>query len=199
MAFSFFERWFGRLHAAANSRAVPGALSRTTDAETQFSLAQALKDGNDSDQAQAVQWYRKAAEQGHCAAQFNLAQMHAQGKGGLRDEAAALAWLRRAAQAGHGGAQYHLGVRLHRASKYKTGSEASELRIESLGWLHQAVAQSWPGAESAYEFVLLGMTKQEAKEGEHRAKVFMANPASNTPPPPVLEPSSTCETPASAV
>ena len=187
MALSFFDRWFRRPHAARNSHAVPGELSATRDAEAQFHLAQSFGDGNVSDQAQALQWYRKAADQGHCAAQFHLAQMHARGKGSVRDEAAAMMWLRRAAEAGHGGAQYHLGVRLYRASKYKIGDEASELRIESLRWLHQAVAQSWRGSESAREFVLLGMTMREAAEGEVRAQSSMANRAATAAASPVHE------------
>ena len=188
MALSLFDRWFHRLRATGNSPAVPVELSATKDREAQFRLAQCFRDGHASDEAQAMQWYRKAAEQGHCEAQFQLAQMHAQGKGGVRDEPAALLWLRRAAEGGHAGAQYHLGVRLHRASKGKIGSEASELRIESLRWLDQAVAQSWRGAESAREFVLLGMTKREAAEGEHRAQPSMANPGASTAASPVLEP-----------
>ena len=183
MALSFFDRWFRRPHAIANHPASPGESPATQDAEAQFSLAQRLGGGDVSDQAQAVQWCRKAAEQGHCAAQFHLAQMLAQGKGGVRDQAAALLWLRRAAEAGHGGAQYHLGVKLYRASKGKIGSEASELRIDSLRWLHQAVSQSWRGAEAAREFVLLGMTRLEAAEGEHRA---MATSAPSPAASPVL-------------
>ena len=170
MALSFFERWFRRPQASGSSPARPGELSATKDPEAQFNLAQRLGEGDVSDQAQALEWYRKAAEQGHCAAQFHLAQMLAQGKGGARDAVTALSWLRRAAEAGHGGAQYHLGVKLYRASKGKTGGEASELRMESLGWLERAVAQSWRGAEAAREFVLLGMTRGEAEEGEHRAQ-----------------------------
>jgi TPR repeat protein len=170
MALCFFDRWFSRPHAPGISPAASDELSGSKDAEAQFSLAQRFDAGAESDQGLAAQWYRKAAEQGHCAAQFHLALMHAQGKGGLRDQTAALMWLRRAAEAGHGGAQYHLGVRLYRASKSKIGGEASELRIESLKWLQHAVAQSCRGAESAREFVLLGMTRQEAEEGEHRAQ-----------------------------
>ena len=185
MPLSFFDRWFRRPHHTGNSPAVPGDLSGTKDAEAQFTLAQRLREGGVLDQA--VQWYLKAAEQGHCAAQFRLAQMLLQGKGGVRDEAAALLWLRRAAEAGHGGAQYHLGVRLYRASKSKLASEASELRIESFRWLHHAVAQSWPGAESAREFVLLGMTKQEAAEGERRAQSSMATHPASTGASPVVE------------
>lgn len=168
MRFLFFNRWLRRPHAHRMDLTACNHVI-LQDPEAQFKFAQSFSERDLSAQTQAMHWYLKAAEQGHCAAQFHLAQMHAQGKGGLRDEAAALLWLRRAAEAGHGGAQYHLGVRLYRASKSKAGSEASELRIESFRWLNQAVAQSWRGAESAREFVLLGMTQGEAAEGEHRA------------------------------
>ena len=187
MPLSFFNRWFKRPHALGIDPLHCDDLSGPKDPEAQFSLAQLLRAGPDSDHARAIQWYRKAAEQGHCAAQFHLAQMHAQGKGGVRDDAAALLWLRRAAEAGHGGAQYHLGVRLYRASKGKIGNEASELRIESLQWLEKAVALSCPGAESAREFVLLAMTKREVKEGEHRARSSIVEPAARTAASPVLE------------
>jgi TPR repeat protein len=181
MPLSFLNRWFSWPHAPGRDLAAADDLSGPKEREAQFSLAKQLETGPDSSQVRARQLYRQAAEQGHSAAQFHLAQMHAQGKGGARDEAAALLWLRRAAEAGHGGAQYHLGVRLYRASKYNHGSEASELRIESLGWLQRAVAQSWQGAESACEFVLLAMTKGEAEEGKHRAHSAMVNS------PPVLK------------
>ena len=183
MAFSFFNRWFSQPHAPGISPVASDESSGPKDAEAQFSLAQRFGVGSDLDHAQAVQWYGKAAEQGHCAAQFHLALMYAQGKGVVRDEAAALMWLGRAAEAGHGGAQYHLGVRLHRASKNNIESEASELRIASLKWLQRAVAQSYSGAESAREFVLLGMTRQEVTEGERRAQSSAASPGESTASP----------------
>jgi uncharacterized protein len=37
--------------------------------------------GVSQDDAEAVKWYRKAAEQGYPAAQFNLGEMHRQGRG----------------------------------------------------------------------------------------------------------------------
>ena len=175
MAFAFFNRWLSQPNTPKINLVANEEFSGPKDAEAQFSLAQRFGAGPDLDDALAVQWYLRAAEQGHCAAQFHLALMCAQGKGVIRNEAAALMWLRRAAAAGHGCAQYHLGVRLHHASKRKIGNEASELRIASLVWLQRAVAQSCSGAESAREFVLLGMTWQEVKEGERRAESFAAS------------------------
>ena len=48
------------------------------------------------DVAEAVGWYRRAAEQGHARAQYNLGGMYAEGLGVPQDAAEALAWYRRA-------------------------------------------------------------------------------------------------------
>jgi TPR repeat protein len=172
MALAFLDRWFDRLHKPGlNPHAEPRS-TEPEDAESQFSLGQNFEAGVGADEAQAVHWYAKAAEGGHRVAQFNLALMYVQGKGLPRNEAAAVMWLRRAAELGHGGAQYHLGVRLHRASKGGRDVDASESRIEAFKWLQLAVAQSCEGAEAAREYVLLGMTREEADEGARRAVSF---------------------------
>lgn len=44
---------------------------------------------------QAVEWYRKAAEQGFAAAQFNLAICFANGTGTAKDEKQAVEWQSR--------------------------------------------------------------------------------------------------------
>ena len=61
------------------------------------------------DDAEAVRWYRMAAEQGHASAQLNLGYMYANGEGVLKDDAAAVRWFRMAAEQGHASAQYNLG------------------------------------------------------------------------------------------
>ena len=40
--------------------------------------------GVSEDDAEAVRWYRLAAEQGHASAQFNLGVMYARGEGVFR-------------------------------------------------------------------------------------------------------------------
>jgi hypothetical protein len=65
--------------------------------------------------ATAVHWYRKAAEQGHPAAQFNLGCMCEDGVGVLRaSDAEAAHWYRKAADQGHSKAQFNLGCLLER-------------------------------------------------------------------------------------
>ena len=56
--------------------------------------------GVPQDDAQAVVWFRKGAEQGHAGAQCNLATCYYRGQGVPRDEAQAIAWLRKAAEQG---------------------------------------------------------------------------------------------------
>ena len=57
------------------------------------------------DDAEAVKWYRKAAEQGLASAQFNLGQMCALGRGVPQDDAEAVKWYRKAAEQGLAEAQ----------------------------------------------------------------------------------------------
>lgn len=64
------------------------------------------------DPAQAVTWYRRAAEQGVDKAQFNLAHCLATGHGTPRDYNEAQRWMQRAAQQGMADAQFLLGVML---------------------------------------------------------------------------------------
>ncbi|MFZ2168120.1 MAG: tetratricopeptide repeat protein, partial [Methylococcaceae bacterium] len=52
------------------------------------------------DYNQAVAWYRKAAEQGHAKAQFNLGVMYKKGQGVPQDYAQAYMWLNLAAAKG---------------------------------------------------------------------------------------------------
>ena len=60
--------------------------------------------------SEAVQWYRKAAEQGDAEAQDNLAFMYKNGQGVTQDYAQAVKWYRKAAEQGYAGAQINLGV-----------------------------------------------------------------------------------------
>ncbi|WP_439830288.1 tetratricopeptide repeat protein, partial [Aeromonas veronii] len=61
------------------------------------------------DDAQALAWYRKAAEQGHAKAQYNLGVMYGNGQGVPQDDAQAVVWFRKAAEQGLAEAQYELG------------------------------------------------------------------------------------------
>ena len=57
-------------------------------------------EGVPRDDAEAVQWYRLAAEQGIASAQFNLGVMYANGEGVPQDYVSAHMWLNLAAATG---------------------------------------------------------------------------------------------------
>jgi TPR repeat protein len=53
--------------------------------------------GTARDHAEALRWYRLAAENGNSDAQSNLGVIYAQGEGVVRDHAEAVRWYRLAA------------------------------------------------------------------------------------------------------
>ncbi len=57
------------------------------------------------DEAEAVKWYRKAAEQGLATAQFNLGLKYERGEGVAKDHGKADKWLHKAADQGYAPAQ----------------------------------------------------------------------------------------------
>lgn len=61
--------------------------------------------------AEAVKWYRKAAEQGYMYGQYNLGGMYEAGLGVPRDDGEAVKWFRKAAEQGHADAQDYLAKR----------------------------------------------------------------------------------------
>ena len=65
--------------------------------------------GVQRDDAEAVRWYRHAAEQGNATGQYSLGFMYANGRGVARDDAEAVRWYRRAAEQGNATGQYNLG------------------------------------------------------------------------------------------
>jgi TPR repeat protein len=57
--------------------------------------------GLPKDEAQAVEWFRKAADAGSEPAMNSLGEMYENGRGGLpKDEVQAVSWYRKAADAG---------------------------------------------------------------------------------------------------
>ena len=82
-------------------------------AGAQFNLGIMYKKGQGVAQnnTEALQWYRKAADQGHSNAQFSLGVIYHQGRGVQQNYTEALRWLLKAADQGHTNAQFNLGIR----------------------------------------------------------------------------------------
>ena len=176
----FFRRLFSRPAAPAVEPA--GATTETRagqgDAEAQFSLGlKFAREGATQDYAQALQWYRKAADQSHPLAQFNLGIMYGAGQGVPRDEAKSMVWMQKAADLGDAGAQYNVGMKHHRASLEGLPETAPESRIVAFKWLKLAAAQGYRDSNFAWGFVSLAMTREDVADGSRRVAAFVPGQA----------------------
>ena len=112
--------------------------------------------GVTQDDAQAVKWYRLAAEQGDAGAQFNLRLAAEQGDAGAQfnlgfryhngegvtqDYAQAVKWYRLAAEQGVAGAQTNLGV------MYDNGQGVTQDYAQAVKWFRLAAEQGDAGAQ----------------------------------------------------
>lgn len=96
---------------------------------------------NEKNYAEAVKYYRKAAELGNVDAQTTLGWMYDQAKGVRRNYAEAAKWYRKAAEQGYAYAQNELGV------LYYNGQGVKRNYGEALKWFRKAADQ---GNAAAY-------------------------------------------------
>jgi TPR repeat protein len=87
------------------------------------------------DLAKAAAIYRKAAEQGDAAAQYNLGIMYDHGRGVPQDYAQAALWYRKAAEQGFASAQLNLGA------AYYEGQGVTQDYAQAAAWYRKAAEQ----------------------------------------------------------
>lgn len=87
-------------------QSIPVPDKEDANAHFQRGLRYAQGEGVPQDYAEAVKWYRLAAEAGHASAQKNLGFLYASGKGLPQDNSEAEKWFRKAAAQGHTGAEF---------------------------------------------------------------------------------------------
>ena len=120
-------------------------LAERGHADTAFQLGIAyVQKGVEEDYAEAVRWFRLAAEQGHPRAQFNLGVDYALGQGVEEDAAEAARWLRLAAEQGHSAAMYLLG------GAYEIGAGVERDFSEAVRWYRLAAGR---GHDEAKEHI----------------------------------------------
>ena len=86
--------------------------------------------------ADALTWYKKAAEKGSIDAATDIALLYANGKGVPRNPETAVQWFRRAAEGGDASAQYNL------ALMYMRGEGVPREYKEAIRWLTAAADQN---------------------------------------------------------
>jgi TPR repeat protein len=98
--------------------------------------------GDKRDYTQAIEWYRRAAEQGEAISQVNLGLMYSSGQGVPQDYAQAVVWYRAAAEQGNATAQNNLGT------LYYNGQGVPKDYAQALVWYRKAADQGNAGAKS---------------------------------------------------
>jgi len=149
------------------------------DPEVQFNLGHMYNTGRGvaQDYAEAVRWFRKAADQGHTDAQVNLGHMYYTGQGvtGNHDEAAR--WSRKAADQGNADAQVLLGA------MYYTGEGVAQDYTEAYMWLNFAASRAGGSQQSRYaderDRLAKLMIAEQIAEAQRRARVWKPKSSEN--------------------
>ena len=119
------------------------------------------------DQVEAVKWYRKAAEQNHAKAQYNLGVCYAHGEGVAKDQVEAAKWYRKAAEQNFAPAQFNLNV------CYYNGEGVAKDWVEAYKWLLLVARQGDEDAKKSVTVLESKLTPEQIADGTTRARDFM--------------------------
>ena len=113
------------------------AAAAKSDPEAEFALGKAYFKGmgEPKDNAQALKYFRMAADQGNMKAENNLGSMYEAGEGTNRDPVEAAKWYRQAAEQGAALAQYNLALLL------LNGEGMAVDAPQAVQWLEKAANQ----------------------------------------------------------
>ena len=147
-AFPQPERCFGEL--CKNVKQLLGIdeekeTSEPEDAQTLYERGESYYygEGVTQDYAEAVRWYRKAAELGHAQAQNDLGYCYDNGQGVSQNHTEAAKWYRKAAEQGYDAAQYNLGC------CYEDGKGVTKNLAEAVRWYRKAAEQGDDAAQNS--------------------------------------------------
>ena len=132
--------------------------------------------GVPQDEAEAVRWYRLAAEQGNAIAQFNLGVRYDVGRGVPLDDTEAVRWYRLAAEQGVAIAQLNLGL------MYGNGEGVLKDSVLAHMWLNIADANGNAAARDVRDSLERDMTRAEISLATELARTCMASDYQNCKP-----------------
>ena len=134
------------------------------------------------DDAEAVKWYRLAADQGNAPAQSDLGFMYANGRGVPQDGTEAVKWYRLAANQGNALAQYNLGF------MYANGRGVPQDYLLAHMWFDLAAARGNEQAIKSRDTIAARMTPAQLAEAQKQVRgwkpMVLPNQTSEAPPPP---------------
>ena len=133
--------------------------------EQQFKLANVYYsgDGVPTDYAEALKWYRLAAEQGLAESQHMLGVIYDRGEGVPANAVEAVNWYREAGEQGYVPAQFELG------NKYADGEGVPQNFAEAYVWYSLAAASGHDKARRERDKYARKLTNAEIIEAQQRA------------------------------
>ncbi len=111
--------------------------------------------------AEAIKWYKLAAENGDRESQSELAFLYFTGKGGGRDLEKAFYWYERSAYQGLPVSQYSLGIMYYSGS----GIKQPDL-IRAYGWLSLAASKNHLDAQLSRDYLETVLNAEELKKAQ---------------------------------
>ena len=140
------------------------------DVEAQFNLGAMYYHGRgvQQDFAEAVKWYRLAADQGLADAQHNLGERYRYGNGVPQDDAEAMKLFFLAADQGNAKAQFNLGA------MYATGQGVPQDEVEAYAW-HYVAATRYAMAKFTRDIAAGKLTPEQLSQGQKRAAELLEN------------------------
>lgn len=141
-----FESGLDAVYAGDQAKALSiwKILAARGDVRAQYRLARLYdlnSTSNEKNPQRAIDWYRKAAEQGLAAAQSRLGELIAEGRGVPEDPVRAFEFWRAAAEQGHAAGQYSLGL------AYFRGAGTSENTELAKKWLRASAGGGYAPAQ----------------------------------------------------
>jgi TPR repeat protein len=127
--------------------------------------------GVQQDYAEALRWYRKAADQGDAFAQYELGYMYHHGYGVSPDYAEAARWYRKAADQGNTASQVSLGL------MYNQGMGVPQDYVSAHMWFNLAAASGYAGAANSRDDVATKMTPEQVAEAQRLAREWKPKPS----------------------
>lgn len=147
--------------------------AQSGDVESMFWIGMSYSIGEEVEQndAEALEWFRKAAEKGHTDAQYYLGYYYANGIVVDTDYAESAKWYLKAAKQGQKHAQYYLGL------DYATGWGVEQNMDEAVKWWHKAAAQGESRAQ--YNLGICYEIGEGVEENIEEAKKWYIKAANN--------------------
>ena len=114
-------------------------LARIGDGDAQANLGIML--ASRGEYAQAVYWYRQAAQAGVAVAAYNLGTMYFNGQGVPKDDLEGHRWFMQAAKRGYASAEFGL------AMTYFNGQGVQRDPVQGIAWYEKAARRGLPAAQ----------------------------------------------------